>query len=379
MDLVRAAVGTVDRASRRVFPVDDDVLRSMGVFVLGLVPLSTVPAWNAHTRGDADVLLAGSCAAAVGAAAGLVLWQRRRPGRVVVAVVVLLDIAAVAFGLSQTDTHWAKVVPVLHLMVTVLVALSLSLTALRLQVLVSVGAAVALFSHGVESWSAGEVGDVAVGTAVVTLGFLVTGSSIRMLTGRLQQALAEAERRSERDPLTDVLNRRGLELTVESIVARARRAGADVAVLLADLDHFKRVNDAHGHATGDAVLVATAAAMHRSLRAEDAVARLGGEEFAVVAVVDPDVGVDICGLAERLRQAVNAANALLGVTVSIGAAHRPPPVAGGDVVEWLHRLVEEADDRLYTAKRTGRDRCVCRATADLGAPAAPERSRLPVT
>lgn len=352
--------GAADRASRRVFPGDGDVLRAMGAFVLGILPLSLVPLWNAYMRGDADVVLAGLCTATIWAAGGLVLWQRRRLGRVVVAVVVLLDLAAVAFGLSQTDTHWAKVVPVLHLMVTVLVALSLSGAALRLQILVSVAAAVVVFSYGVESWSAGEVGDIAVGTAVVTLGFLVTGSSIRMLTGRLHEALAAAERLSQRDPLTDVLNRRGLELHAEPIVGRARRTGTDVAVLLADLDHFKRVNDAHGHATGDAVLVASAGAMRRTLRPGDAVARLGGEEFVVVAVVDGDPS----GMAERLRMAVNGANSLLGVTVSIGIANRPPPGTGTDAVEWLYRLVEEADERLYAAKRTGRNRCVGQPTVD---------------
>ncbi|MGF1662456.1 MAG: GGDEF domain-containing protein [Kineosporiaceae bacterium] len=375
MDIAGAVAGVADRASRHVFPGDGDVLRAMGAFVLGILPLSLVPLWNAHVRGDADVILAGLCTAAIWAAGGLVLWQRRRLTRVVVAVVVLLDVAAVAFGLSQTDTDWAKVVPVLHLIVTVLVAFSLPGTALRLQILVSVAAAVALFSYGVESWSPEEVADVAVGTAVVTLGFLVTGASIRMLTGRLHQALADAERRSQRDPLTDVLNRRGLELELPPIVGRARRNGADVAVLLADLDHFKRVNDAHGHATGDAVLVATARAMQLSLRADDALARLGGEEFVIVAMVDGEPSA----MAERLRQAVNAANSLLSVTVSIGVAQRPPPGPGTDAVEWLYRLVEEADERLYTAKRTGRNRCVGQPTGDPPTAVTGRTAELPVT
>ncbi len=94
--------------------------------------------------------------------------------------------------------------------------------------------------------------------------------------------IAELEARIDVDPLTDVLNRRGFERELKRSLAYVKRYGTSAALLYVDLDGFKPVNDRHGHAAGDAVLKAIAAALARNVRASDVVARIGGDEFAVL-------------------------------------------------------------------------------------------------
>lgn len=151
------------------------------------------------------------------------------------------------------------------------------------------------------------------------------------------------------DPLTGLLNRRGLSARFPAQVARARRARLPVALLLVDVDHFKAVNDRHGHVIGDQVLELVARTVTRCC--EDGLAvRFGGEELAVVVVAAPSAVVD---LAERVRQQVELDAAGWQVTVSVGCAWASP--AGPDTPV-LDPLLREADDRLYEAKRSGRNR-----------------------
>jgi diguanylate cyclase (GGDEF)-like protein len=113
-----------------------------------------------------------------------------------------------------------------------------------------------------------------------------------------------------------------------------------------DLDHFKHINDTYGHKTGDQVLVAAARAMAGHLRAEDALGRLGGEEFLVLL---PDTGADAAvRFAERMRAEVAAADTPVATTVSIGLA-----TWDGEAPE---ELLQRADEALYAAKQAGRDR-----------------------
>jgi diguanylate cyclase (GGDEF)-like protein len=170
---------------------------------------------------------------------------------------------------------------------------------------------------------------------------------------RLLQKLYEA---SVRDPLTGAYNREHFEERLKVEVAFARRHGTEVSLLLFDLDHFKRINDTHGHPAGDAVLVSLAEKVTAGLRTEDVFARYGGEEFAVILRgID---GASAGRVGERLRERV-AANPVLfegtriPVTTSVGAASLtdcPDPSA--------EALVGIADRRLYAAKRGGRDRVV---------------------
>ena len=148
------------------------------------------------------------------------------------------------------------------------------------------------------------------------------------------------------DPLTGLLNRRGWDLLAAATVEHAATTGAPVAVAMIDLDHFKRVNDRLGHAEGDAVLTACAAAWQVHLRPGDVLARLGGEEFALaLPACSLEAAADIV---ERLRATVPA-----GLTASAGVTLRRP----GDT---LAATLARADIALYAAKGDGRDRTTLR-------------------
>jgi len=163
---------------------------------------------------------------------------------------------------------------------------------------------------------------------------------------------------SERDALTGLPNRRAFLARVAQELDRSTRSGESSLLLMFDIDHFKGVNDVHGHLAGDAVIRAVGAALRDHVRPMDTVARLGGEEFGVL-LPQCSVGAGAV-LAERLREAVQATRvelpdgktALL-VTVSVGGAYSPPWVRSS-IEHWLGR----ADRQLYLAKRQGRNR-VC--------------------
>jgi two-component system, cell cycle response regulator len=163
---------------------------------------------------------------------------------------------------------------------------------------------------------------------------------------------------STRDPLTGAFNRGFFLERLASEIAYAERHGTKVAALMVDLDHFKAINDGHGHAVGDHVLRAVATAMGRSLRAEDVLGRYGGEEFVILARAA--TRLDLLRLAERIRASVAAVGVPLAagtvtVTASIGAAR----LGELPYVRTPARLLELADSRLYRAKAEGRDRiCV---------------------
>ncbi len=173
-----------------------------------------------------------------------------------------------------------------------------------------------------------------------------------------QHARAEAERLSRIDALTGLFNRRHAMETLEHELARAGRQGSAVGIVMIDADHFKRVNDVQGHAGGDAVLVELARRLRNGVREWDVVARVGGEEFCVIAP-----GVDseqvVADLGERLRLAVGerpieiASGVSLAVTISAGAT------LAYDGHGSAEQAIERADRALYAAKRRGRDR-VCR-------------------
>lgn len=167
------------------------------------------------------------------------------------------------------------------------------------------------------------------------------------------------------DPLTGVLNHGAVLEVLEREVERACRNGSPVSLIMADLDHFKRVNDAHGHQVGDSVLRVAADTLRQSTRRYDSVGRYGGEEFMVVL---PGAKIDeAAAFAERIRaelagQTMGVEERAFQVTVSLGVATEDPPQLP-DVAS----LVHAADMALYRAKCDGRD-CVRRHSRETAAP-----------
>jgi len=170
-----------------------------------------------------------------------------------------------------------------------------------------------------------------------------------------ERLLDELKMLAERDPLTGCVNRRGFDKLAVREVARSDRFGQPLAVLVLDIDHFKQVNDTYGHAAGDLVLAMIGASARTVLRETDVVARFGGEEF-VVLLTDADEATAMAA-AERLRLAIAAGSVPtikgeLRVTASIGVAEVDPSALDIDAALRL------ADERLYAAKRAGRNRSV---------------------
>jgi diguanylate cyclase (GGDEF)-like protein len=173
---------------------------------------------------------------------------------------------------------------------------------------------------------------------------------ILMVARQYAEDLREA---SLTDRLTGALNRAGLELHMHRMLRRAERAGQGLAVLMLDVDHFKSINDTHGHPAGDEVLRALVGLLREHVRPGDVVARYGGEEFLIVLDgVDQPAALEA---AERVRAAiarapVEVAATMIPLTASIGVA--TVDTAGHD----LDALVRQADTAVYEAKAAGRDR-----------------------
>ncbi len=168
---------------------------------------------------------------------------------------------------------------------------------------------------------------------------------LRRLTDSLRTVAA-------RDPLTHLLNRRGLSTALDACF---RRPGTTARLLLVDLDHFKNINDSYGHHVGDEVLCGVADALRASVRKDDLVCRLGGEEFAVICVGADDASV--LRLAERVRSSIEqkvmlqgALYAQLRCTVTIGVSDS----FGSESA--LGQAMQQADAALYRGKHTGRNR-----------------------
>jgi diguanylate cyclase (GGDEF)-like protein len=239
--------------------------------------------------------------------------------------------------------------PLMVVLVTPLVLAAMALpspaiavhTAIAIVGLVAAGAVTGTLTPGV-----GAIWSVNVG-AVALIGAGVARNT-RRLTGKLEAANRDLLALSRTDSLTGCLNHGAFFEELDLVLARSSRSGAPVSVLLLDLDHFKDVNDTHGHPTGDQVLVAVADALRTGTRAGDVVARTGGEEFAVLM---PDTTLqEARQSAERIRTAIAAAGGPVPVTASAGLAAAPDH--GGTSTD----LVRAADNALYAAKDAGRDR-----------------------
>ena len=179
-----------------------------------------------------------------------------------------------------------------------------------------------------------------------------TGARIVQLHEELIAAREQLRIEATHDSLTGLLNRTAFFDSLSKAVARARRHKTPLAIIMADLDQFKQINDTCGHLVGDFVLRETAARLRASLRASDIIGRFGGEEF-VVAVPEVDLPA-VMALAERVRESIcqrpfDAPDRRIAVTMSLG-------VTATSNMEQSGRLLDVADRALYEAKRDGRNR-----------------------
>jgi len=293
---------------------------------------------------DDDVLLATAVAAALLGAALLVAYNRLPFWSFhAVALLGTALATAAAYGWGSESAYG----PLPYVWVTLFAFYFFSRPAALLHVaLMAAGYALALVEESpsedpLDGWIA----------TVVTL--LVTGYLIAVARDRLTRLIASLSDAAHRDPLTDLLNRRGFQEAFDLELERARRADQPLSLIVGDLDRFKRVNDSHGHAAGDAVLRRVADAIRGAKRGFDRAARVGGEEFAVLAPDADEHGAYM--LAERIRAAVHQAFADEddeSLTISFGISTYPLHGQSAD------SLLRTADQALYAAKRLGRNRSV---------------------
>ncbi|SFG03517.1 diguanylate cyclase (GGDEF) domain-containing protein [Novosphingobium sp. CF614] len=189
------------------------------------------------------------------------------------------------------------------------------------------------------------------------LAVLTENIASALVNHRLQRGLRE---QTIRDPLTGLFNRRYMEETLALEIARASRSGSPLALVMCDVDHFKRFNDEFGHDAGDAVLQTVAAELRSRFRDGDVICRFGGEEFIVIA---PDTAVSVLmARVEEIRQAVSEITVQQGgrtlgsITMSFGIASWDPGMDREGTM-----LLKVADTALYEAKRAGRNRVVTEA------------------
>jgi diguanylate cyclase (GGDEF)-like protein/putative nucleotidyltransferase with HDIG domain len=213
-----------------------------------------------------------------------------------------------------------------------------------------------------------DQGNVIVTRWVETVGTLaIAVLLVHMLQERVRALVAQLADAARTDPLTGLHNRRGFEESFAVEIERARRGGHALTLLVADLDHFKRVNDRLGHATGDAALTRVGKLLRSGKRQIDYSARTGGEEFALIL---PDTA-DREGylVAERLRGMIERAfgDDLVPLTMSVGVAGYPKHGQTAD------ELLRSADRALYAAKELGRNRAVIYSSEVGSVARAPER------
>jgi diguanylate cyclase (GGDEF)-like protein len=212
----------------------------------------------------------------------------------------------------------------------------------------ALGTALLRFSIGIDQMPLSTPLEVRILNEVAYL--VVVGVAIAGLS-QVRRSQDQLELLATHDPLTNVLNARAFSRELAQELSRNRRYGRPLALIYLDLDDFKKVNDAHGHATGDAVLRLVADAMRAAVRAADIVGRLGGDEFGVLM---PETDAVVAhAAASRLVAGVRTVfRGTPSVTASIGVVAVAGTEAGTD------ELIRKADQAMYEAKRAGKDRVV---------------------
>lgn len=273
---------------------------------------------------------------------------------------------AMAIGLSLVVPHPIAIVFPVPALIWCALTLPIAATAVLVMIysgLAMLGIKLGLFDLGLGTRVTGDsITAVHLGVALVALGPIVIAS----VNAERRRRIEQLERLTRHDSLTDALTRSAFMEQGAGLLAQLQREQVAAAVLVLDADHFKQINDLHGHPSGDRVLVAVAAAIRTTIREEDLFGRIGGEEFALVL---PRVTRrEAQAVAERMRKAVaNLAvvlesGSLQRITVSIGVAFDTSSASG------LSEMVSLADRAMYEAKRAGRDQVV---VCDSGKPELP--------
>jgi len=287
---------------------------------------------------------------------GFAIWSAWRGDRQTDVEFFLLVAVAQLFAAVTTDLYQPGQVSRvgLCLLAPVLVAAVFTerLALLSLQPVVAVAALLLVARHAPAA--SGPAMDVSVGGFSLVA---VTGV-VRLLREQAVRALRTAKTGEITDPLTGLTNRRGLERLGAQVWRARAREQLPLAVLVIDVDHFKRINDSLGHAAGDDILRRLAGQLTAVVRAGDVAVRLGGEEFLLLCPSAPGGGT---ALGERIRATVE--HELPGVTVSVGVDETVPsvrdPLPGA-----LWSGVDRADRALYRAKESGRNRVVAAQPAN---------------
>lgn len=188
-----------------------------------------------------------------------------------------------------------------------------------------------------------------------TTGILLIAAGLLVLLIAVQSVITDAQIAAETDPLSGLANRRGFDTASAKVLSEARRSNFLTSVIVLDLDHFKQINDTHGHAVGDEVIRAFADLLKRSVPSSSLIARVGGEEFAVLLERTSAERAKLIAEAIRLAVEQNTAETLPRATVSAG-------VADISRDETCAEAIRRADVALYEAKATGRNK-VCLAAA----------------
>lgn len=293
-------------------------MRMRGVLIVVVAAVSVILVFEAWGRSFGSLLWVSAMAALMWLNVGWVAWHSMRPGFLAIHLGLLLSALVLAAGwitrgvvLAQAGPeHWPNALPEAN------------------------------------AW-------------LLMLSFVASGTLALLFVLLVNFRLAEKLRaEAVRDPLTGALNRRGFEDRSSRLMALSAQLGQSVTVLVLDIDHFKNVNDQHGHQVGDRVLKALSALVQRAKRETDLFARLGGEEFCLVLP-----GTDVPGarvFAERLRHSfevleIDTGSRFLRCTMSIGVAYASAAMLQSQRVD-LVDLLHQADEALYEAKRAGRNR-----------------------
>jgi diguanylate cyclase (GGDEF)-like protein len=312
------------------------LLFAAGAVTLGAVLLAPDPDTSDHGQ-------LALCAAAY-AVVALVLGAWRRPPDAVLHAICPLGTVATTAALAVAEPM--GLVPIFYLWPILVCAYFLP----RREVAANFAFASASCAAGLFLWVDPTLRSATLMVVVAMIGVVtVVILSLRGQVRRLVERLGDL---ATHDFLTGALNRGAFEQRLEAELARTERAGTPCALVVLDVDHFKRINDSFGHGAGDQALRDLARVVEGAKRRSDVFGRIGGEEFAVIL---PDTDADgAATFAGHLRMKLAEADATeRAMTVSLGVTD--DAAAGRSVRELLH----SADRALYAAKRAGRDRVVC--------------------